>query len=206
MEIPRRTENRSVKNAKCFFCFFLNSHTLHPTAGQLTVSPFRIVESIVELVCEPFPECRVVGCDNTYYTVHECRARSCSAHCAALFVTLDTNKNGEQSRFCYQCHKFHNLDEFKAPDGKLTPRHNCYQSQQRRLKRRKARDASRAAILAAGGTTVDARGCSINAVARAVGGVIYPGFSGTGARGERVLAVRTLSFAKIIYINPVAFS
>jgi hypothetical protein len=40
----------------------------------------------------PSSECRVVGCDTVYSTVHECRARTCSVHCAALYVTLDTNK------------------------------------------------------------------------------------------------------------------
>ena len=42
------------------------------------------------------------GCESAYSTVHECRARACSAHCAALYVTLETDTDGEQSRFCYQ--------------------------------------------------------------------------------------------------------
>ena len=50
----------------------------------------------------------------------------------------------EQSRFCYQCHKFHDLDAFRTPDGTLRARHNCYESQVLRLDRRKKKDAAKA--------------------------------------------------------------
>ena len=82
-----------------------------------------------------------MGCEETYSTSHECRARACAAHCSALAVRLKGRPEGEVFRFCYQCHKFHNLDNFRAPDGSLLELHNCYASQQRRLKRRKLKDA-----------------------------------------------------------------
>ena len=56
------------------------------------------------------------------------RSRACAAHCSALAVRLKGRPEGEVFRFCYQCHKFHNLDDFRAPDGCLLELHNCYAS------------------------------------------------------------------------------
>mmetsp|Transcript_3817 Transcript_3817/g.14273 ORF Transcript_3817/g.14273 Transcript_3817/m.14273 type:complete len:396 (-) Transcript_3817:265-1452(-) len=86
--------------------------------------------------------CQVVGCDIEYSSTHECRARACQTHCAALSVRLKGQDPEQQFRFCYQCHKFHELDAFRNPDGTLRPRHNCYQSQALRLDRRKKKDAA----------------------------------------------------------------
>jgi hypothetical protein len=57
-------------------------------------------------------------------------------------VRLKGEDPEQQFRFCYQCHKFHELDAFRNPDGTLRPRHNCYQSQALRLDRRKKKDAA----------------------------------------------------------------
>ena len=95
--------------------------------------------------------CQVVGCDIEYSSTHECRARACQTHCSALSVRLEGQDPEQQFRFCYQCHKFHELDAFRNPDGTLRPRHNCYQSQALRLDRRKKKDA---AAKAASRTTV----------------------------------------------------
>ena len=84
----------------------------------------------------------MVGCDIEYSSTHECRARACQTHCAALSVRLEGQDPEQQFRFCYQCHKFHELDAFRNPDGTLRPRHNCYQSQALRLDRRKKKDAA----------------------------------------------------------------
>ena len=86
--------------------------------------------------------CQVVGCDIEYSSTHECRARACQTHCSALSVRLEGQDPEQQFRFCYQCHKFHELDAFRNPDGTLRPRHNCYQSQALRLDRRKKKDAA----------------------------------------------------------------
>ena len=86
--------------------------------------------------------CQVVGCDIEYSSTHECRARACQTHCAALSVRLKGQDPEQQFRFCHQCHKFHELDAFRNPDGTLRPRHNCYQSQALRLERRKKKDAA----------------------------------------------------------------
>ena len=91
------------------------------------------------------PQCRVKGCGATCHTVHEVRARACASHCAALYVQLDDQPEGTQSRFCYQCHKFHTMDEYVTPDGSLLQRHNCYKSQQRRLHRRRDKSKEKAA-------------------------------------------------------------
>ena len=91
------------------------------------------------------PQCRVKGCGATCHTVHEVRARACASHCAALYVQLDDQPEGTQSRFCYQCHKFHTMDEYVTPDGSLLQRHNCYKSQQRRLHRRRDKSNEKAA-------------------------------------------------------------
>ena len=85
------------------------------------------------------------GCGATCHTVHEVRARACASHCAALYVQLDDQPEGTQSRFCYQCHKFHTMDEYVTPDGSLLQRHNCYKSQQRRLHRRRDKSNEKAA-------------------------------------------------------------
>jgi hypothetical protein len=88
-------------------------------------------------------------------------------------------KEEEQSRFCYQCHKFHELDEFRGPDGHLSPRHNCYQSQQKRLKRRKDKDAPRAgklaAIMSSDGRVYPNMGPSVPLTAGGVGASYYGG-------------------------------
>jgi hypothetical protein len=97
-----------------------------------------------------------VGCEETYSSAHECRARACGAHCSALAVRLEGRPEGDEFRFCYQCHKFHNLDDFRAPDGSLLELHNCYASQQRRLKRRKLKDALKAGRAAMMGAAVQA--------------------------------------------------
>ena len=86
--------------------------------------------------------CQVVGCNIEYSSTHECRARACQTHCSALSVRLEGQDPEQQFRFCYQCHKFHELDAFRNPDGTLRPRHNCYQSQALRLDRRKKKDAA----------------------------------------------------------------
>ena len=86
------------------------------------------------------PQCRVVGCEETYSSVHECRARACTAHCSAEAVELEGCDPGTQWRYCYQCHKFHELEAFSSPDGSALALHNCYGSQQRRLKRRKLKE------------------------------------------------------------------
>jgi hypothetical protein len=88
--------------------------------------------------------CRVEGCDVVFSTAHECRARACQKHCSALFVRLKGAGPDEHSRFCYQCHKFHPMDNFRGADGTLLPRHNCSQSQVQRLERRKRKDALKA--------------------------------------------------------------
>ena len=90
-------------------------------------------------------QCRVTGCDAICQTVHEIRARACASHCAALYVQLEEEPEGTQSRFCYQCHKFHTMDEYITPDGSLLQRHNCYKSQQRRLMRRRNKSNEKAA-------------------------------------------------------------
>ncbi len=86
--------------------------------------------------------CQVVGCNIEYSSTHECRARACQTHCCALSVRLEGQDPERQFRFCYQCHKFQELDAFRNPDGTLRPRHNCYQSQALRLDRRKKKDAA----------------------------------------------------------------
>ena len=88
--------------------------------------------------------CRVEGCDVVFSTAHECRARACQKHCSALFVRLKGAGPDEHSRFCYQCHKFHPMDNFRGAYGTLLPRHNCSQSQVQRLERRKRKDALKA--------------------------------------------------------------
>ena len=87
----------------------------------------------------------MTGCDAICQTVHEIRARACASHCAALYVQLEEEPEGTQSRFCYQCHKFHTMDEYITPDGSLLQRHNCYKSQQRRLMRRRNKSNEKAA-------------------------------------------------------------
>ena len=72
--------------------------------------------------------------------MHECRARTCTAHCSAVAVELEGRPPGTQWRYCYQCHKYHELKEFSSPDGSALGLHNCYGSQQRRLKRRKLKE------------------------------------------------------------------
>lgn len=72
--------------------------------------------------------------------MHECRARTCTAHCSAVAVELEGRPAGTQWRYCYQCHKYHELKEFSSPDGSALGLHNCYGSQQRRLKRRKLKE------------------------------------------------------------------
>ena len=62
--------------------------------------------------------CRVDGCDVVFSTAHECRARACQKHCSALFVRLKGARPDEQFRFCYQCHKFHPLDNFRGPTAR----------------------------------------------------------------------------------------
>ena len=59
------------------------------------------------------------SCDVVFSTTHECRARACQKHCSALFVQLEGASPDEQFRFCYRCHKFHPLDNFRGPDSKL---------------------------------------------------------------------------------------
>jgi len=93
----------------------------------------------------------VTGCDAICQTVHEIRARACASHCAALYVQLEEEPEGTQSRFCYQCHKFHTMDEYITPDGSLLQRHNCYKSQQRRLMRRRDKTEKAAANKTHGG-------------------------------------------------------
>ena len=88
--------------------------------------------------------CQIIDCETVYSSAHECRARACAKHCAELSVQLKGRDAGEQSRFCYQCHKFHDLDAFRTPDGTLRARHNCYESQVLRLDRRKKKDAAKA--------------------------------------------------------------
>ena len=75
--------------------------------------------------------------------MHECRARACTAHCSAEAVELEGREPGSEFRYCYQCHKFHALGEFTAPDGSVLALHNCYGSQQRRLKRRKMKEQAK---------------------------------------------------------------
>ena len=93
----------------------------------------------------------MTGCDAICQTVHEIRARACASHCAALYVQLEEEPEGTQSRFCYQCHKFHTMDECITPDGSLLQRHNCYKSQQRRLMRRRDKTEKAAANKTHGG-------------------------------------------------------
>ena len=81
-----------------------------------------------------------MDCYEICESVHECRARACTAHCSAVAVELKEKPEGSQWRYCYQCHKFHALGEFTAPDGSMLALHNCYGSQQRRLKRRKMKE------------------------------------------------------------------
>lgn len=87
--------------------------------------------------------CQIVGCEETCWSVHECRARACTAHCSAEAVELEGREPGSEFRYCYQCHKFHALGEFTAPDGSVLALHNCYGSQQRRLKRRKMKEQAK---------------------------------------------------------------
>ena len=75
--------------------------------------------------------------------MHECRARTCTAHCSAEAVELEGRPPGTQWRYCYQCHKFHELEAFSSPDGSALALHNCFGSQQRRLKRRKLREQAK---------------------------------------------------------------
>lgn len=93
--------------------------------------------------------CQVVGCEETYSSVHECRARACTAHCSAEAVELEGREPGTRWRYCYQCHKFHELEAFSSPDGSALALHNCYGSQQRRLKRRKLKEQEKQQDVAA---------------------------------------------------------
>ena len=95
------------------------------------------------------PQCQVVGCEETYSSVHECRARACTAHCSAEAVELEGREPGTRWRYCYQCHKFHELEAFSSPDGSALALHNCYGSQQRRLKRRKLKEQEKQQDVAA---------------------------------------------------------
>ncbi len=88
-------------------------------------------------------QCTVVDCESTYSSGHECRARACAAHCAAESVFLETRDPAVAFRYCYQCHKFHELDAFVGGEGEVRNRHNCYASQQKRLLRRKQNDGAR---------------------------------------------------------------
>ena len=88
-------------------------------------------------------QCTVVGCESTYSSGHECRARACAAHCAAESVFLETRDPAVAFRYCYQCHKFHELDAFVGGEGEVRNRHNCYASQQKRLLRRKQNEGAR---------------------------------------------------------------
>lgn len=81
--------------------------------------------------------------------MHECRARTCTAHCSAEAVELEGRPPGTQWRYCYQCHKFHELEAFSSPDGSALALHNCYGSQQRRLKRRKLKEQEKQQDVAA---------------------------------------------------------
>ena len=81
--------------------------------------------------------------------MHECRARTCTAHCSAEAVELEGRPPGTQWRYCYQCHKFHELEAFSSPDGSVLALHNCYGSQQRRLKRRKLKEQEKQQDVAA---------------------------------------------------------
>ena len=81
--------------------------------------------------------------------MHECRARACTAHCSAEAVELEGREPGTRWRYCYQCHKFHELEAFSSPDGSALALHNCYGSQQRRLKRRKLKEQEKQQDVAA---------------------------------------------------------
>ena len=81
--------------------------------------------------------------------MHECRARTCTAHCSAEAVELEGRPPGTKWRSCYQCHKFHELEAFSSPDGSALALHNCYGSQQRRLKRRKLKEQEKQQDVAA---------------------------------------------------------
>ena len=56
---------------------------------------------------------------------------------------LETRDPAVAFRYCYQCHKFHELDAFVGGEGEVRNRHNCYASQQKRLLRRKQNEGAR---------------------------------------------------------------